>query len=417
MREAQTEVLVIGAGPVGLCSALLLAQAGVQVTVIDREERTTARSYACALHPSSLALLHRLGIGNEVLKRGRRVDHISFYDENGPRAHLNLSVVGGDFPFLVILPQSELESLLEQSLQRAGVKVQWNYRFADLAEEPEQVAASIEQLGGTGTGYIVPHWETVVKDRFSLCAQFVIGADGQNSVLRQRLGLQFDRFSDVHSFAAYEFAADQPVDPELRIVLNGTLNVLWPLPNNRCRWTYELLRSELPGGFPEKERRSARLAQPNVDQRIRTYVERVAHERAPWFKSTVKEIAWCTEVSFERRMVKAFGRNRCWLAGDAAHQTGPAGVQSMNAGFLEAEQLTEILRKILRQEQPLPALESYGQQQTAQWRRLLGFSGGLKPRRDTDPWIQKQAARILPCLPASGTDVVRLGEELKLDLC
>ena len=48
-------------------------------------------------------------------------------------------------------------------------------------------------------------------------------------------------------------------------------------------------------------------------------------------------------------LAKQFGRNRCWLAGDAAHQTGPVGVQSMNVGFCEAEALSSALHKILRE--------------------------------------------------------------------
>ncbi len=416
MREAQTEVLVIGAGPVGLWSALLLAEAGVQVTIIDREQRTTARSYACALHPTTLALLNKLNLATEILRRGRRIDRVAFYDHKGPRAQLSLSALGGEFPFLVILAQSELESALEERLRRAGVSVQWNYRFVDMAEEPELMLATIEELGGTGTGYIVPHWETVVKERMGLRAQFIIGADGANSTLRQRLRIGFERLTGVTSFAAYEFASEQPIEEELRVVLDGTLNVLWPLPGNRCRWTYQLLHSEMPGPFPEKERRSARLAQPMVDERIRAYVEKVARKRAPWFHAGVKELAWCTEVSFERRVVQQFGHNRCWLAGDAAHQTGPAGVQSMNAGFLEAEKLTGLVRNMLRQQAGLESLQTYSTEQFKHWRCLLGLSGGLQPRPDTDPWVRENSSRILPCLPASGPDVARIADQLKLDL-
>ncbi|HEY5911488.1 MAG TPA: FAD-dependent oxidoreductase [Verrucomicrobiae bacterium] len=415
MREAQTEVLVVGAGPVGLWSALLLAEAGLQVTIIDREERTTARSYACALHSSTLALLERLDLATEIVKRGRRIERVLFCDQTGPRAQLSLAALGGDFPFLLILPQSELEGVLEERLRGAGVKVQWNYRFADFADEPETVAVTIEELRGTGTGYIVPHWETVVHDRVSLQAQFIIGTDGQNSLVRQRLGIDFERLTGIDSFAAYEFESDRPLDEELRVVLGRTLDVLWPLPGNRCRWTYQVLRSEMSPDFPEKERRSARLVQPNVDERIRAYVQKVAQQRAPWFSAGVKEIAWCTEVSFEHRMVKEFGRKRCWLAGDAAHQTGPAGVQSMNAGFLEAERLTRIMRNFLRQQTGLANLAAYDHEQREQWRRLLGLTGGLKGRSDTDPWVRDNASRILSCLPASGPDVARLAAQLKLD--
>ena len=86
-----------------------------------------------------------------------------------------------------------------------------------------------------------------------------------------------------------------------------------------------------------------RFAQKAVDERIRQYVEKVAKQRAPWFTAGVKEITWCTEVVFEQRVAKQFGRDRCWLAGDAAHQTGPVGVQSMNVGMAEAATLAGCL--------------------------------------------------------------------------
>ena len=78
MREERTEVLVVGAGPVGLWTALLLAEAGVETIIIDREEHTTARSYACALHPQTLARLQRLGLAQALLEQGRRVPRSRF---------------------------------------------------------------------------------------------------------------------------------------------------------------------------------------------------------------------------------------------------------------------------------------------------------------------------------------------------
>src|ERR1022692_3706109 len=166
MREERTEVLAVGAGPVGLLTAILLAEAGIEVRIIDREERTTSRSYACALHLRTLKLLEGMGLAAPALEAGRRIEKFAFYDGAMRQAEVKLSQLGGAFPYMVILPQNAFESLLEQRLRKLGVAINWSHRFADVQNEAETVVATIEELGATATGYIVPHWESIVKSSF-----------------------------------------------------------------------------------------------------------------------------------------------------------------------------------------------------------------------------------------------------------
>ena len=417
MREERTEVLVVGAGPVGLLTAILLAEAGIEVKIIDREERTTSRSYACALHPRTLKLLEGMGLAAPVFEAGRRIERIAFYDGAARQAEVKLSQLGGAFPFMVILPQNAFESLLEERLRKLGVAVNWNHRFADLQGDAEAVVATVEELGATATGYIVPHWESIVKRSFPVRAQFLVGADGFGSLVRQRLGIEHTRIAGPEFFAAYEFEPEEQVEDEVRVVLDqSTTNVLWPLPGNKYRWTFQVLKAEMASEFPEKERRGVRFAQESMDERIRQYVEKMAKQRAPWFSAGVKAITWCTEVVFEHRVAQQFGRDRCWLAGDAAHQTGPVGVQSMNVGMAEAAALARTLRKILRDKAALNLLETCHRDWQEEWRRLLGLTGGLKPRSETSPWVRERRARILSCLPASHEDLARLAGQIGLDL-
>ncbi len=416
MREERTEVLVVGAGPVGLLTAIVLAEAGIEVKIIDREERTTARSYACALHPQTLTLLAGMGLTAPVLEQGRRVETVAFYEGTARHAGVKLSALGGEFPFMLLLPQNVLEAVLEQRLRKAGVAVNWGHRFDDVHSEAEGVAVSVEELGATGRGYIVPHWEAVVKRRFPVRAQFLVGADGQGSLVRQRLGIENTRAAGPAFFAAYEFEPESPVEGEVRVVLApSTTDVLWPLLGNRCRWTFQMVKAEGVGEFPEKERREVRFTQTSVDERIRHYVEKVAKQRAPWFAWGVKEITWCTEVVFEQRVAKRFGRERCWLAGDAAHQTGPVGVQSMNVGMSEAAELAGALRRILREKAPLSLLETCQREWQAEWRHLLGLAGGLKPRAGSSAWVRSRCDRILACLPASHQALTLLASQLLLE--
>jgi 2-polyprenyl-6-methoxyphenol hydroxylase-like FAD-dependent oxidoreductase len=417
MREERTDVLVVGAGPVGLCSALLLAKAGLEVSIIDREPRTAARSYACALHPRSLELLDRLGLAASLLDRGHKVQTVAFYQGDTRRAEIKLSALPTKFPFLLILPQDVLEGALEEQLRQAGVSVHWNHRFDAFHAEPEAVVATVEELGGTATGYIVPHWEAVVKHRSTVQASFLLGADGANSLVRHRAGIENEQVAGPFFFAAYEFEAEAPPADEVRVVLDDTTtNVLWPLLGNRCRWTFQLVQSELSREFPEKERRAIHVAQKIVDERIRDYVQRVARNRAPWFTAGVKEVTWCTEVVFEHRLARQFGRDRCWLTGDAAHQAGPVGVQSMNAGLQEAEGLVSCLRQILREHAAPTLLQAYERDHQAQWRRLLGLNGGLQARNETNSWVKTQCSRLLPCLPATGPELVTLARQLQLEV-
>lgn len=417
MRDEQTEVLVVGAGPVGLLTAVALAEAGIEVNVIDREERTAARSYACGLHPRTLKLLSDMGLAAPVLERGRQVDTVAFYDGATRQAEVKLSDLGGEFPFMVIMPQNALEELLEQRLRKAGVKVMWSHRFDDVRRETEGVVANVEELGATGTGYIVPHWEAVVKRRFPMRARFLVGADGHGSLVRQRLGIENTQVGPAAHFIVCEFEPEKQLENEVRVVLDtSTTNVLWPLVGNEGRWSFQVPQGQELPEFPEKERRGARMAQKGADDRIRQYVEKVAKERAPWFTGGVKEITWWTEVVFEQRLANQFGADQCWLAGDAAHQTSPVGVQSFNLGMGEGVALAGALRKVLRNKAPATSLESAAQEWREEWRRLLALSGTPKAGKTASAWVQERAGRILGCLPASHQDLSKLAGQLGLAL-
>lgn len=415
MREARTEVLVVGAGPVGLWTALLLAEAGVEVSIIDREPNTTARTYACALHARTLKLLEKVGLVDAVLQQGRRVEKVAFYEGNSRYAEVDLAALGGPYPFLVILPQQILEKLLEQRLQESGVAVRWNHRLDHLAAEPELAAATIEELGGTSLGYIVPHWETVVKDRSILRAQFVVGADGHDSSVRRQADLEYQPLGPVQCFAAFEFEAALQEQSEVRVVLTeSSTSVLWPLLGEQYRWTFELNRGEGVPEFPLKERRAVKVAHPELDEIVRHYIQTLARKLAPWFAANIGAITWSSEVAFAARLASRFGRDRCWLAGDAAHQTGPVGVQSLNMGFVEGEALSRHLARILREAAPLDVLESYQQEQDREWRRLLGTPGGLNAEAGASPWVAKRRSRLLACLPATDGDLEKLAQQLAL---
>lgn len=406
MRTNETEVLVVGAGPVGMMTALLLAEAGIRVEIIDQAWRTAAHSYACVLHPTAMKLLDRVNLLDELLQHSRPIKTIGFYDGEFRRTELKFSAALCDFPYAVTVSQSHLESLLEDRLRMADVPVHWNYRLADLKFEEDSVTATVEKLSRTAKGYIVPDWDWTVEKTSQTRAAFVIGADGIRSLVRNRTGIKYEPVSEFAIFNVFEFETATEPASEARIVLDDrSTNVLWPLPGNRCRWSFQSVARDSESDPHEKERQSIWLVQEEIDRQTVARVNQFASERAPWFRDHIKDVDWSVRIRFEGRLAKSFGSGRCWLVGDAAHQTGPVGGQSMNAGFCEAQDLVDKLELTLRAGSGPEILENYGAFHRARWRTLLGLSGDWVAADAAIPWVKERCARIVPCIPATGGDL------------
>ena len=417
MRQHQTEVLVAGAGPVGMFTALLLARSGIRVQIIDKESRTAGHSYACALHPGALKLLAEAGLADEAVRRGRRISHIGFYSGGARCAELNLGALTTEFPFALVLEQGQLEDLLEQKLRQNGLAIEWQHRLADFVPDTAGITATLERLGSTGKGYGVPDFGLAVEKTLETRSEFLVGADGNLSLVRQRLGLKHEQAGERELFAVFELECDPVPDHEMKVVFDrNTTSVMWPLADNKCRWSFQIVPADAPTEFPGKDRSRLVIGGAGSEEDTRQHALRLLRERAPWFTGQIREVAWRTEIQFEHRLVDHFGLDRCWLAGDAAHQTGPVGMQSMNAGLKEGADLAAALRKILRDKAPLTLLQSYGDAHRSEWRGLLRLDGGPKPLPNATNWVKSHCARIPECLPASGPELAALLNQLGLAL-
>lgn len=394
----ETEVVVVGGGPIGLFAALQLTERGIRTEVYDENWRTAAHSYALALHPHSLRLLDELGLAAPLVAQGRRISKVGFYEDARRRASLDLSLLPGRYPFVLVLPQSLLEGVLEDALLQRKVKVQWNHRIEELHPREDGVQLTVARMQKETRGYPVAHTEWVVGRETKVQAAWVIGADGYNSLTRRSLDLEYVDLGGKKYFAVFEMDAPHELDDEVRVQLDpDTLDVLWPMAEGRCRWSFQVQGDD--GGHLST-------------MRLRDLIG----EREHWFGPAPESVIWSSIVQFEHRLAERFGRGRVWLAGDSAHLTDPMGAQSMNAGLLEAHELTRCIYEIMKQGASDSMLADYDTERSREWKRLLNVDSAIRTTSSVNEWVGEERKRILPAAPATGADLDRLLAQVGLEL-
>ena len=415
-QTTETDVLVVGAGPAGMLAALVLARQGIKTQIFDEEWRTTGRSYALALHPSTLALLAELGLDRDLVAHGQRVERIGIHVGHRREHTLELSQLGGDFPFVLVLPQQALEDALEAELEKTGVNVHWSHRGDDLVLGSEGCRATIDKLSKQSGGYGVAASNWLVEKSFGIQARYVVGTDGYRSTVRRALGGEFPEVQPADVFAVFEYAsAGEPRHDMTLVVDDAKTSVLWPLPNERHRWSFQIDDD----AFQERRRKSRLAMQVGAESYPHLtpeYLRELVRERAPWYEAPIGNLAWSVEVRFERRLTTTFGGGHAYLAGDAGHMAAPVGVQSMNAGLAEAHTLATRLGGVIHRTASYATLDAYAAEQLSTWKQLLASPNLPKVGEDAPPWAKEHARRLLGAIPASGNELAPLLGKLGLSL-
>jgi 2-polyprenyl-6-methoxyphenol hydroxylase-like FAD-dependent oxidoreductase len=384
LGKRETEAVVVGAGPVGLFAALALKRAGIGVTVYDAGQRTAAHSYALVLHSSTLRLLDQYGLAKGCVEAGKVVRRLSVYEGATRNAELDFTRLTGPHAYVVVLPQSHLESILESALEKAGVEVRWDHRVQGLESKPEEVKLTVARLDKVSTGYPIAHTEVVVDKLIDVSAGYVLAADGYDSFVRRRLGIGYADQGRGQLYSVFQCAARGDVPEDGRLMVDkDRVGGYWPLPDGRCRFSFPIAQAD--------EHR------PDVAR-----LKELLASFAPWFGGEITGIEWTALGLFERKLATSFGAGRVWMAGDAAHLTGPLGGQSMNVGLREADDLAGRLVRVLRPGAQVGLLDEYNTSRAAEWRVLFGTDAPYGSRR----------ALLLPCLPASGADLEALLAQL-----
>jgi 2-polyprenyl-6-methoxyphenol hydroxylase-like FAD-dependent oxidoreductase len=396
VRHSDPEVLIVGAGPVGLVAALFLQQYGVRVEIVDMHQRTHQHSYALAIHPRALGMLDEAGLSEELIAAGRKLTKVAYYEGRERRAEIDYSALASKHPYLLVVRQSVLERAAEEALRRRQLTVLWGHRLQALTMDGTTFHAEVAKLDQVAMGYPVARSEWVVVRSEKIRPAYVIGADGYDSAVRRMSGIEMEEHGAGQIFSIYEIEAAGELPAEARVILDPDLtSVYWPLEGGRCRWGFQI--------------RDAAEHSTSMER-----LEQLIAARAPWFAARPGQIYWSTLGLFEQRLARSFGKGSVWLAGDAAHQATPIGVHSMNSGLVEARDLAARISRIQHSSAAPSLLQEFATETHESWQRLLDSGRAVRALPNADPWVRENASRILACIPASGDDLQPLLEQVGL---
>jgi 3-(3-hydroxy-phenyl)propionate hydroxylase len=364
---ARHKVVVVGAGPIGLGAAIDLAQQGIEVVVLDDNDKVSFGSRAICFAKRPLEILDRLGCGQPMVDKGIlwNVGKVFFDDRQVYEFNL-LPEDGHQRPAFINLQQYYFEQYMVnrvRELQAAGapIEIRGRNKVSAIGTHPEHVTIEIDTPEGS----------------YNLEADWLIACDGANSPTRAMLGKDFVGrvFEDNFLIADVIMEADFPTerwfwfDPPFN---RGQSALLHKQPDGV--WRIDL---QLGWDIDKEEEKKPENVIPRLKEMLGKDVE--------------FELEWVSIYTFQCRRMEHFRHGRVLFAGDAAHQVSPFGARGANSGLQDTDNLCWKLKLVMQGKAPEALLDSYDEE------RVYGADENiLNSSRSTDFITPKsEMSRIL----------------------
>ncbi len=330
MNNLNEEVIIVGAGPVGLLLGCWLRKLGIGVTILEKRLRRGNESKASSMNAYSLAILHALGIEHQFDAIGKRVHELELSWENKRLFRVDYRKLPSIYDHILCLEQPKSETLLESHFFMLGGKLQ----------------RGIEVIGVTQdeSDYVVVGVRDETGQERALTSKFLIGCDGGKSSVREQLGYSFDGVDLGTGFIMVD-AKITWTGENSRVYYHVSENaffILIPLSDGVHRL---IIKTE----NNEKE--------VIAGDKLNAYQSLVDKYGPPNLK--VKEIIWESHTTYYNRLAEKYGHGRVWLAGDACHLFSSIGGLGMNTGFQDAIGLAWRLAGVLRKRLSESVLDTY----------------------------------------------------------
>ena len=415
-NKKSVDIAVLGAGPAGLIAAHVLADRGMNFELLDRAESSHTHSYALALHPDTLELLDTLGIIAPILDQSFPIKRATLFDENHKqRAVIDYGQLLAKHPYLAVIGQDKLETILVKTLAEKGHKPKWHHRVRCIQPSSTGVHFTVDRLGEGMTGYAIAHMEREIDKIFEYDVEYLIAADGHASMARKAADISFPEIKSNLDYLIFELETNTRALTEMRLMLDGDkTHIYWPLSKDRCRFSFQkpngfaMTQASDDDGWQESTMSHSEPEVSNAD------LDHLLHEHAPWFVGSSRDVKWRAKACFEKRIADSFGSGRIWLVGDAGHMAPPAGVLSMNVGMLEAADLANTISAKITPEERQSNLDEYNYSRVCEWRRLLDIDQNVTSSDPKADWLMEHRGNIIGNIPASRQSLSQILSQLNL---
>ncbi len=378
------EVIVVGAGPVGLTTGCALRHHGVECLIL--EERTEVRAYSRAnnLWARPQELLASVGLRDAIAERAYPIRLVNFFMNGTPTTPIRIDDVTSPHPQVLYSGQDVIETTLIETYEGRGGRMQRGGKVVSVAQDGDGVTVTVRRL------------DDGPEER--LRCRYLVAADGAKSTVRPLLDLDFEP-------ERFEGRMNRQVDAKLSWRRSLEPDQLWFFYYERgfCGvmpvWGgyHRLFFLADDAGVPDRD--------PTLDE-----IQAVAREVTGDETLTLSDPQWLTHSRFQYGVSPGYARGRVFLAGDAGHLSLPIGGQGMNAGLHDAVEIAWRLAAVLRGQAASVVLESYDAERGGEHARLSaqqakGFRRTVYRGPVTDMALGL-AAKVVPGIGAllQGTD-------------
>jgi len=331
------QAIIAGGGSVGLFLGICLHEAGIRCLVLEEKSKPVQHSRSLGIHPVSLELFDRLGFVEAFLNEGVKINRGLAYSERGKIGSVSFKNSRGDYSFILSIPQFKTEQILERELNRRDPEILLRDATVSRIEETSERTRVTFSRDGVE--------RTVESD-------FTVGCDGKNSVVREEVGISFNGgpYDDVYVMADYTDNTIFGSDAVVFLPKDGLIES-FPLPDDMRRWVVKT------------DSYHSDVSRTTVEKLV---AERIGHDLGE------EENRMLSSFGVQKFLAGTMAKGRIALAGDAAHIVSPIGGQGMNLGWLDAWDLSDVLKRVNHEkEDHAGLLASYSRRRTSAAKKAI----------------------------------------------